>query len=122
MDKSFFSCLLVALSLVFVACEKDDDDVLASFDCTNINPTYTNDIKAILDARCATSGCHNSSTQAGGINLGSYMAAENESSNARFLGAINQLSAYEPMPRGGTKLSDNEIELLTCWVDQGSPE
>ena len=50
------------------------------------------------------------------------MAAEAESSKARFLGAINQLSDYEPMPRSATKLSEEDIKLLTCWVDHGSPE
>lgn len=121
--KKFLSPIVIILILAFAwSCEKDDDDALASFDCTGTAPTYTNEIKSLLDTKCATSGCHSSSNQAGGISLGSYMAAQAESSKARFLGAINQLSSYEPMPRGGTKLSDDNIKTLTCWVDNSSPE
>jgi hypothetical protein len=114
--------LVVALSLSFIACEKDEEEAFASFDCSGENPTYTSSVKSLLDNRCATSGCHSSSTKAGGIDLSNYMAAETESERARFLGAVNQLSSYEPMPRGGAKLSDDNIKTLTCWVDNGSPE
>lgn len=115
------SLFLFALCFLILSCEKDED-ILASFDCTNIEPTYDLEIKAILNRDCARSGCHSSSSQAGGINLGSYMAAETESSKPRFLGAINQLSDYEAMPRSASKLSDEDIKLITCWVDNGSPE
>jgi hypothetical protein len=122
MNKKLFSLFVLVFSMMTMACEKDEDDVLASFDCHNVEPSYNLEIKAILNRDCAISGCHNSSSQAGGINLGSYMAAEAESSKARFLGAINQLSDYEPMPRSASKLSEEDIKLLTCWVDHGSPE
>lgn len=122
MKKAFYLSFAIASFLLILGCEKDEDDVLASFDCTNVEPTYDLEIKAILNRDCATSGCHSSSSQAGGINLGSYTAAENESTKARFLGAINQLSGYESMPRSGNKLSEDDIKLITCWVDNGSPE
>lgn len=122
MNKALYPIFAIAISFLILSCEKDEDDVLASFDCTNVEPTYDLEIKSILNRECATSGCHSSSSQAGGISLGNYMAAENESSKARFLGAINQLSGYESMPRSSNKLSDDDIKLITCWVDNGSPE
>ncbi len=122
MNKALYSFLAFSICFLILGCEKDEDDILASFDCTNVEPTYDLEIKAILNSECATSGCHNSSSQAGGINLSNYISSETESTKPRFLGAINQLSDYDAMPRGGNKLSEEEIKLLTCWVDNGSPE
>ena len=115
------SCF-VLLTAVIISCEKDQDDALASFDCSDTSPTYNNDIAPLLNSLCATSNCHSSSAQSGGIDLSNFMAAQSESFNARFLGAINHLSSYEPMPKDGGKLDDEDIKLLTCWVDNGSPE
>lgn len=122
MKKALFSFFAFSLCFLVLSCEKDEDDILASFDCTNVEPTYDLEIKAILNSECATSGCHNSSSQAGGINLSNYISAETESEKARFLGTINHLSDYAAMPRNGNKLSEEQIKLLTCWVDNGSPE
>lgn len=121
MKRRIYILSSLAFGLLLMSCEKDDD-ALASFDCTNTNPTYTGEIKALLDLNCATASCHSSSSQAGGINLSNYISSENESSNARFLGAINQISPYVEMPRNASKLSDDDIKTLTCWVDNGSPE
>lgn len=91
-------------------------------DCTGLSPTYTTDIKAILDSSCAKSGCHDAASKQNGINLSAYGPASSESHNDRFLGSIQHKKGYKAMPESAGKLSKDNIDLLTCWVQNGSPE
>src|SRR6188768_1275960 len=68
--------------ILLISCEKDEDPVV---DCTGLTPTYTADIKAILDSSCALSGCHNASSQQAGIDLSNYADAKIVSTEDRFL-------------------------------------
>lgn len=107
------SCMLL------VACDKDNDDPV---DCGGSTPTYTSDIKPILDASCAKSGCHDAITAQNGVNLSTYASASVISQQERFLGVINHRSGFPAMPFDGPKLPDSQIQLLTCWVEGGSPQ
>jgi hypothetical protein len=105
--------------IFLISCGKDENPVV---DCTGLTPTYTADIKAILDASCALSGCHDTGTQQAGIDLSNYTDAKTVSTQERFLGAINHKKGFEAMPQGSPKLSSDKINLITCWVQNGSPE
>lgn len=105
--------------ILLISCEKDEDPV---DNCTGLTPTYTADIKAILDTSCALSGCHDAGTQQAGIDLSNYTDAKIVSSEERFLGAINHKNGFMPMPQNSAKLSSDKINLITCWVQNGSPE
>ena len=107
------------ISLV-VSCK--DDESPDTVDCTGLNPTYNNDIKAILDASCTSSGCHNSTDLANGFDFSSYAPAAAISQGNRFLGAINHQNGFSAMPQNAPKLSTDNIQLLTCWVEDGSPQ
>jgi hypothetical protein len=113
----FSVCCLIVLA---IACK--DDDTPDEVDCTGLTPTYTADVKAILDSSCAKSGCHNSSDLANNIDLSTYATASAISQEPRFLGAINHKSGFSPMPQDDDKLPTATIELLTCWVETGSPQ
>lgn len=110
----------IALFLAFVvSCQKED---IQTFDCTGVTPTYTADIKSIIDANCATSGCHNAASHQEGIDLSTYAKVKSESEKDRFLGAIQHKSGYQPMPDDAPKLSDALIQKISCWVQNGQPE
>ena len=114
--------LLLSVFVLFalvLSCKKDADDPI---DCNGINPTYSADIKSILDASCAKSGCHDAITQEDGKNLSTYAGALAVSQTDEFLGAIQHQSGFVPMPHDGPKLPDDKIQLLTCWVRDGSPQ
>jgi hypothetical protein len=106
--------------MLLSGCSKDEDPV-DMIDCTGVTPTYTSDIKSILDASCAKSGCHDSITQADGKNFSTYATASAISLTNEFLGAVQHRQGFMPMPKDGPKLSDDKIQLLTCWVQNGSP-
>ena len=107
------------LLALLIACKKDAVDTV---DCAGITPTYTPDIKLILDSNCALSGCHDAITQENGKNLSTYAGALAVSQGGDFLGAIQHKSGFVPMPYQSPKLPDSQIELLTCWVQNGSPQ
>lgn len=90
-------------------------------ECNGITPTYTSDIKAILDESCAKSGCHDAITQTDGKNFSTYAGASAVSLTNAFLGAIQHKQGFTPMPFDGPQLSEDKIQLLTCWVQNGSP-
>lgn len=119
--KNVLSFLTLSLILLFSSCEKEEAEI-QTYDCTGLTPTYVSDIQAIMDANCATSGCHNASSQASGINLSTYESVVEESNRTRFLGSIQHLSGYSPMPRNQSQLSDTNIQLIYCWVENGQPE
>lgn len=119
MKNSLF--LPIFLILIGSACTKDKETT-ETIDCSNTAPTYTLDVKPILDANCATSGCHDAATKKDGKDFSTYESTIQHTSNDAFLGAIQHKSGFSPMPRNAPKLSDADIKTLTCWVENGVPE
>ena len=111
--------LVTFFFITLLACGKED---VQMFDCTGLTPTYTADIKAILDASCAKAGCHDTNTHENGMDLSNYAGARSASHSDSFLGSIQHKSGYKPMPDDGPKLSNDKVEKLSCWVQNGSPE
>ena len=118
-DFTRYILLVSGLFLLLASCNKEE---VTPLDCTGLTPTYATDIKTILDVNCAISGCHGPYSHQDGIDLSNYPDASAASHNSNFLGAIQHKKGYEPMPKDAAKLSEGNIQLLTCWVQNGSPE
>lgn len=116
------STLLIGILLTIgvYSCKKEQNPT--TFDCSGYSPTYTSEIKSILDTHCAFSGCHNASSKADGKDYSTYAAAKSNAAGNNFLGSIQHLSGYDPMPRNAAKLSDSQIRALSCWKQNGLPE
>jgi hypothetical protein len=112
--------LVVCPLFILAACSKDDPE--PNGDCTGLTPTYTTGVKTILDASCAQVGCHDANTHQNGYDFSSYGPASTASMSGRFIGAIHHSNDYVAMPYNLPKLSDDKIQQLTCWVENGSPE
>ncbi|MCX6268510.1 MAG: hypothetical protein NTW16_14335 [Bacteroidetes bacterium] len=108
----FFTIVLIALTC---SCKH-----VVQYDCTGITPTYTTNIKPILDNCCATRGCHSGNRD--GMDLSTYAGASAASKNKNFMGTIQHLPFYQKMPQDAARLPDSQIHLLSCWVENGSPE
>jgi hypothetical protein len=106
------------LLLSFSSCTTES----ISYDCSAIAPTYTNDVKSIMDANCAYSGCHDVYTNAHGINLSTYAAVLSESSNARFMGSMHHEGGYDRMPEGASQLNTSDLQKVYCWIQSGAPQ
>jgi cytochrome c553 len=118
MKKILVIGILVSL-VTLIQCTKEAVDTVT---CSGTTPTYTADIKPILDASCASSGCHSASSKAQGYDLSSYAGAVNGASKAAFLGSIQHKSGYSAMPKGASKLSDAALTKIACWVQNGTPQ
>lgn len=98
-------------------------------------PTFAN-VQTIFNGNCATSGCHNASSQQSGVNLSSYTSAINsvgsqygekviQPNDADGSPLVDKISSENPqfgarMPLNGTPLSDNQINLIRQWIDEGA--
>ena len=89
--------------------------------CENMAVTYTADVKPIIDANCGNS-CHSAQKRASGIDLSNYESVREEAKKVRFMGAINHQAPFSPMPKKHPKLSDSTIQVLQCWIDNGSKQ
>lgn len=115
--------VIVIVVICCSACNKNKDiNYAEAATCTN-TPTYVADIASILNASCATQGCHNTASKKDGIDLSSYAEAKNvfiKSNTA--LATVHHASGVKAMPQGQSKLSDASINKLDCWVKNGCPQ
>jgi len=114
--KLLFSALLV--SVIFVACNKDDEDP-----CDTTDVTYTNDVASILNASCAVSGCHVDGNEANAFfSLESYEQAKTAAGFGKMVGAISHEDGFTAMPYGSDKLEQCSIDKISAWIEDGTPE
>ena len=106
---------------IFVLASCVDDSVPKPlYPCDNLSstPTYDDDIRAIIDTKCASApGCHNV-----GSTLGDYSTFQGmeedlpDNINLRVL--VNK-----DMPIAGfPQLTQEELTKISCWLDAGHPE
>jgi hypothetical protein len=89
-------------------------------DCDTTVFTYSGAVVPIINTYCK--GCHNPSFLSAGLDLTDYNNVRGISLNGRLNGVINHLPGYQPMPRGGAKLSDCRITQIRKWIDAGSQQ
>ena len=114
------------MTLIFMNCDKDVTSSLEAYldaaDCIDTSPTYSSDIQSIFDINCSTTGCHNNSSSTDGLTMEGYDNAKAGFTDFDILCSINHDSGCKDMPEGGSKLSDEDILLITCWVKNDFPE
>ena len=116
MKKMYVACIAI---VAIASCKKD---AVTTYDCTGVAPTSTANIKSIMDNNCASAGCHSASSHTSGYDLSSYTGTKSASAKSAFLGSIQHKSGYKAMPEGGSALSDADIKLISCWVQNGTPQ
>ncbi|MEO8583592.1 MAG: cytochrome c [Flavitalea sp.] len=125
MKKKFLviaSCIL----LVFACSKKSEDTAIipppdnpgGGTTCDTANVKYTQ-VVTILSANCYT--CHGTSTNAGsnGIVLEGYDNLKVKADNGALVGVITHANGFPPMPQGGAKLSDCNINKIKSWINNG---
>lgn len=120
MKKAVVVTLAVFFTLTYFSCTKDKTTSCVQ---TNSTDTYTNTVKVILDAECATAGCHNSTSGTAGIVLDNYTSAANAAKNeAKFFCSI-KFECSPSMPQGYSFPIDSaSIAALELWRDNCFPE
>ena len=75
--------------------------------------SYQSVIKPIFEKDCISSSCHGGGVSPDLRNLSNAQARA---------AAIKARTGNKTMPPGGSSLSDEEIEQIACWVDDGSKD
>lgn len=101
-----FTLCLIYLELTFIACNKTPL-------CDGVTPTYDADAASVVNSNCALSGCH-----VAGFSNGDFTTYDGLKADAK---EIQDQVVSKKMPPSGS-LSKSEIQIISCWVDNGSPE
>jgi hypothetical protein len=79
----------------------------------NTLTSWTTQIQPIIELRCATSGCHD----------GKFRPDLTDHEKAFFYrDLIKKYTQDKSMPFDGPSLTQDQISLISCWVDDGAPE
>lgn len=124
MSRKMKACLCLAAGVIILAtgCSKKSEDQLSTpttpSDCDTVNMTYSSDVKPILEANCYS--CHGNGNTNGGVTLDSYASVNSFAGSGDLIGVITHASGYPPMPEGGAKLSDCDINKIKDWINRGA--
>jgi hypothetical protein len=111
-------CITIAASIYIVSCKPKNKISIARGEPM---PTYSTDVKKILDEYCATT-CHSSEKKKMGIDLSSYETSKEEAAYANFLGSIRHEATHAEMPANHKKPDTVTIQKIACWVNNGMPK
>jgi len=123
LKKTFFP-LVVLVVFTTNSCKQRDykGDLITETSCSSDKVYYQNTIQPILVSHCALPNCHNSTTEAGGVNLTNYNSVmkivvfdEPENSHL-YLAVGSNYMPQSPYP----PLSNQEKQLIYTWIDQGA--
>ncbi|MNE21091.1 hypothetical protein D3C80_1142400 [compost metagenome] len=119
-------CSVLVLTLTVISCSGGSDDPVTppvtpptggGGGSTVTNPTYTSNIKAIIDGNCIS--CHGPGGENSAVPLQTYAQV---SAKAAEIKVRIEKPAGDPlvMPKGG-KLSQTNIDLINKWIANGMP-
>ena len=108
---------LILVSIVFVvalfsSCKKGKEEVI---DCTGVSPSYTSDVKPIINANCLSSGCHSA-----GSSNGDYTTYDGLKKVALSGSLERRVVTNKSMPVS-SPLSLEDRKKIKCWISSGSP-
>lgn len=83
--------------------------------------SYNGQVKAIIDANCAST-CHNASRPAAGIDLTTYAKVKQYTLEGQLIPAIQHAEGADPMPKKSPKLDDASINTIVTWASSGAAE
>lgn len=88
--------------------------------CDTTNVTYSTDVWPVISENCTD--CHNTGFPSGNVSLSNYDEIVAAVQNGSLLGTIKHEDGWSPMPKGGGKLPDCDIQKIESWVNAGTPD
>lgn len=113
-----FIAALVILITITASCNKGEGDNPKPDPIPACRPTYESDIKTVVQAKCALSGCHDGTS--GLVNFLTYGPLKAKADEGKIKRYVFELNIMPPAT--ATQLIENEREKLQCWLDNGAPE
>tara|TARA_B100001971_G_C17875125_1_gene375241 strand:+ start:188 stop:568 length:381 start_codon:yes stop_codon:yes gene_type:complete len=122
--------LLIIISVIFyTGCEENieqdyinnSENEMVTYDCDELRSYYTDSVKFILvDNGCT--GCHVTSNPSGGLTLDSFENAIDGIMHGNVLNRVNREQTESGfMPQGGSKLSQDQLDILQGFYDMECP-
>jgi len=130
MNKVLFNSFLFLSIFLFTDCSRDKLEE-SQVECDE-SVTYNTVIKPIIDESCAYSGCHDGGAGIGPadytrydgmlrhLNSGSFRSRTIDQKDSPSIGMPPDMSVYVESLKDD--LSEEELEMITCWLDNGFPE
>jgi hypothetical protein len=128
MKRTFYFLLVMALAVVVYSCSKDNESDMQQTpggnnpgSCDTVNMLYATNIAPIIQSNCF--GCHSNATVATSgapFSLEGYNNLKEHVDDGRLIGAITHAAGFTPMPQGGAKLSDCNINKIKAWINRGA--
>lgn len=116
--------LIIVLMLGITFLVSCDSRPIQDIEGVVVNPTYTKNIKPIMDAKCVN--CHSQSGEGIFPNLDTYQSvvnAQNGVVSSKLFCSISSSSCTSPrMPKNDAPLSNNTITTIKNWIDTNYPE
>jgi hypothetical protein len=110
--KNWMICMLC---IFVMACASDnEEDLFGEANCGEEEVSLSDDIQPIINANCAIPGCHS------GNQSPNLSSAQGIIGNAARIRAVTQ-GGIMPPANSGRSLSDEQIQAIACWVDNGAP-
>ena len=118
----FTLLFLILLTTIIGSCKYNSEEELfgTKAPCDTSNVTYSNTITSIIVANSCLN-CHVGPSPSGNFTLTSYTDVKAKVDDGRLWGAINHSPGFSPMPQGGNKLTNCEINKIKAWIDAGAP-
>jgi uncharacterized membrane protein len=118
--KTMLVMAAIASITFFAACKKDDKRVV---DCSAVTgatfSTNSGKLSAILAIKCGASACHS----AGGAGAGHWeWSADYNAVKPHFEHMLEAVEDGDMPEAGSPKLTEEELDLLSCWKESGYPE
>ena len=117
---------LAGLCILMVSCSSDSEDMLTTpppgggpGTCDTTTVTFAGTITPLLNSYGCTN-CHSGTSAPGNIILTSYNGVKAKIDDGRLWGAINHLQGFRPMPQGGNKMNDCDINKFRAWINRGA--
>jgi uncharacterized protein YceK len=121
MKKTFLALVGIA---ILSGCYFDKEDKLypkpSTSLCDTTSVTFTATVLPIMMQGCATSACHDATSQSGGYNLTTYTGVKVAVDDGKLVGCIRQQSGFDAMPKSAAKLDDCSINKVARWVNLGA--
>ena len=116
-----YKSFLILATLALTSCANESTSDLIDITLVE-NVTYTNTVKAIIDANCL--GCHgNPTTNSAPMSLTTYASVKEFVENDKIIERISKVEGQSGfMPQGGPKLPQPVIDLIIKWKQQGLQE
>jgi cytochrome c553 len=81
--------------------------------------TFSGAVLPLMNTYCK--GCHNPASLGGGVDLSTYTGVKTSALSGKLMGSIKHATGYSPMPQGGNKLADCQIQQVEKWIKAGTP-